>query len=214
MKLFHYTIPMLALALATFIPTPAAHAQTTFETNLTLNIAVDNLLAVEATVSGTVSNQNGQLVIVGQISGTAVVNGTAASIVVQPVTVVVAASCKAGGATLSVSTSRIVASLSTGLTATIEPLTVTTTSTCGRTPTLTATTSPARITLSDKTTLSVSSCTVSLSSPSSTLIGTLVCEVHDLSCTLASILSSGGSLNDAVNALQGTLNDILAVINK
>ena len=103
--------------------------------------------------------------------------------------------------------SSIQLSLSNGLTATVDPLMLTATASCGKTPTLTVTASPGKGTLFDKTILSTSQCSATLSSPASTTIGSAVCGVQNLICQLAEILNSGAT-GDPVDVLNQLLTKL------
>jgi hypothetical protein len=183
------------------------HASATQQT-IPLNLSLDNVLSINATVTVLQSQiTNGQLTLTATISGTAVVNGISATVSSQPLTVTATATCKAGSGTLILTTSTIQLSLSNGLTATVDPLMLTVTASCGKTPTLTVTASPGKVSLSDKTVLSTSQCSATLSSPSSTTIGSAVCQVQNLICQLAEILNSSAT-GDPIDVLNQFLTKL------
>jgi len=89
---------------------------------------------------------------------------------------------------------------------------ITVSASCGRTPTLTVTASPGKVTLSDKTVLSTSQCTVTLSSPASTATGSAICEIQNLICQLADILNST-TTGDPVSVLNQLLTKLTATLH-
>lgn len=98
------------------------------------------------------------------------------------------------------------------LDATIAAQNVTVTSGCGRRPTLGVSAAGGRVSLSDGTLLTTSPLSVSLSSPSSTLVGSAICTINEVTCSLADVLSSGGPVNDAINLLVETLNRLVRTL--
>jgi hypothetical protein len=180
----------------------AAQAQQSFP----LDVNVGDAGFVSATVvveHG--SSQNRQLLLTASVSGSATIRGISATIASQPITVTASATCHAGTATLTLNTSTIDTRLATGQNATIAPLQVVASATCGRTPTLTVSVSAATIVLSDGTVIQTSPCTVYISNPSRTNLGVAMCQVHDLIYDLATMVANGASVTDIVNELNQIL---------
>jgi hypothetical protein len=110
-----------------------------------------------------------------------------------------------------VTTSAITATLSNGTTATIAPLTINVQASCTSTGSLTATTSPLQVSLSDGTQLSLSSTTITATSPRTTTVGTLLCDIEAVICQLAKDLSSGAT-TDAVSVLNQILTQVTGAV--
>jgi hypothetical protein len=180
------TLP-LAMAFVAALAARTVAAQT-----IPLNLSAGSALSLSASITvEQVVIQNGQLGITASASGNATLNGITATIGVQPLAVTASVACRFGSGTLALSTSPIVIHLSNGITATVGPLSVTATATCGRSPALTAMTQPLTITLSDLTSVSVSEAVVGISTPSSTLLGGIICiDLHDVVCELAEALAT------------------------
>jgi hypothetical protein len=206
------TMTRIAIAVVVFVLTAlpvAAEAQQSIPLDVNLGDAA-SLSATVTVEQGSV--QNGQLVLTGSVSGSATIRGISATIDPQAITVAASATCHRGTATLTLNTSTINARLSTGLTATIAPLQIVASATCGRTPTLTVSVSAATITLSDRTVIQTSPCSVSISSPSSTALGAAICQVHDLTCDLATMLANGASATDIVNELNQIITQLQNIL--
>jgi hypothetical protein len=188
--------------IAGFLARPAA-AQTL---TIPLNLALDNLVTVNATLSvDAAAIQGGQLVISATASGSVTLNGTTAVIAVQPFTLTAATTCKAGTGTVTLTTSALDATLPGGVTATVAAETVTVSASCGRLPTLALTASPISATLSDGTSLSTSAISASLSAPPNTALGSAICAAQNVICTLNTDIA-GGLIANAV----GVLSQLLA----
>ena len=108
--------------------------------------------------------------------------------------------------TLALATSPLSLSLSTGLTATVDPLTVSAAAVCGRNATLGGRNSPGRVSLSDGSVLTASQISADASSPASATLGKALCLTHDVICELSELLAHGGS----VAAVIAKLNQLLA----
>ena len=180
----------------------AAQAQQSFP--LDVNVGDAGFVSATVTVEHG-SSQNSQLLLTASVSGSATIRGISGTIAPQSITAAASATYHAGTATLTLNTSTINIRLATGQTATIAPLQIVASATCGRTPTLTVSVSAATIMLSDGTVIQTSPCTESISSPSRTNLGGAMCQVHDLIYDLATMLANGASVTDIVNELNQIL---------
>lgn len=176
-----------------------------------INLELDDAAAVNATLSvSSVSIVNGEAVITGTLSGTVTIAGVSGTIPSQSFTLQASATCKSGTGTLTLTTSPISATLSDGTQATVGAETLTISASCGKTPTLTVTAAPATATLSDGTTVKTSQCSVSVSSRSSTALGSEICDIQVLICQLAEDIAAGKT-TDLVGLLNQTLSSVLSI---
>lgn len=183
---------------------PVASAEETLALDLALgeNVAVDAVVTISETTV-----ESGTLVLSGSVDGTATVLGRTAALETQPVTVTADTSCKRGTGTLVLTTTELSASLSDGTTLTVDPAKVTVQASCGKEPSLEVTAGALTASLSDGTTVQTSSCTVEVSSPASTELGSTLCEIKELICQLDDMLS-GQRLTEAVEQLQQVLDTV------
>jgi hypothetical protein len=217
MKLQLRHVSMLVLIALVGMLTPqslsASPTQQTTAQTIPLAISLDNLVSIDATVTvQQAAVQSGKLIVTASVSGTANVRGISATIVSQPITLTVAATCKGGTGTLTLTTSQIKLSLSNGTQATVDPLTVNASASTGGTRELKVTTSPARVALSDGTVLSVSQVTADLTSPPSTQVGSLIGDLHDLICQLADLLAANGDPSQAVTLVNQILTKLISTL--
>jgi len=206
-----WVIVALVAVVAAFTTVVGPATSTAAAQTIPLNLKLDDAAAVDATVSvANVSIVNGQAVITGTISGTVTIAGVSGTIPSQPFTLTAAATCKSGTGTLTLTTSPITTTLSNGTQGTIGAETLTISATCGKTPTLTVTAAPATATLSDGTTVKTSQCTVSVSTKSTTSLGSQICQIQMLICELAEDLAAG-STTDVVALLNQILSATFAI---
>lgn len=186
-----------------------AHAQSGL--TIPLNLSLSNLVSVNTTVTvEQAAIENGQLIVTASVEGTATITGITASVGTQPVTVKVSTKCKNNNARLVLETSEIVATLPTGIEAVIDPLRVTVAAGCRKFASLMVQVSPVKVSLSDGTSIAVSSVLVKATSPSDALIGSVLCEVQEIICTLDGILTRNeGSVSDAIEELTTLLDRVL-----
>jgi hypothetical protein len=220
MKVLHRPVALLLLiALISLVVPASADAAATRASGslkIPLNVSLGNLLSLNATV--TVSNlsiSNGTLTVNGSLSGTAAVNGTSATVSSHAFTLTAQATCNGTSGTLTLTTSPITLALSTGLTAQVQPLTLTVTAMCrSATSTLQVTVSPVTVTLSDGTVLAVScngcasGVVVTITTPSTTTLGNLICIIQGRICHLANLLANGESPSGAGKLLKQILSDV------
>jgi hypothetical protein len=174
----------------------------------TLDLALGEKVAVDAAVTVTETTvESGTLILSGSVDDTATVLGRTATIETQPVTVTADTSCKGGSGTLVLTTTELSASLSDGTTLTVDPAKVTVQASCGKEPSLKVTADALTVSLSDGTTVQTSSCTVEVSSPAFTEIGSTLCEIKELICELDDLVS-GQRLTEAVDQLQQVLDTV------
>lgn len=176
-----------------------------------VNVTLDDAATVNAALDvSNVSIVNGQAVLTGTLSGTVSIAGVSGTIPSQSFTLTASATCKSGTGTLTLTTSPITATLSNGTRATVSSSSVTISATCGKTSTLTVSTAPATANLSDGTTVKTSQCSISVSSPSSTSLGTQICDIQALICQLADDLA-GESTAEVVGLLNQILSSTLSI---
>jgi hypothetical protein len=109
-------------------------------------------------------------------------------------------------------TTAITLSPSDSTRATPDPLTLGISASTGRTAALKVATSPVKLSISDETVLSVSQITIDLTSRSSTAVGGLITDIHDLGCQLAELLRSNGDPSQAVSLLNQLLADVKSAL--
>jgi YbbR domain-containing protein len=195
----------VAACLLTIVTARSAVAQTV---TIPLNLSLDNLVTINATLSvDAAAIQAGQLVVSATASGSVTLNGTTAIVAAQPFTLTASTACKAGTGTLTVTTTTLVATLPGGITARVDPETVTVTVSCGRNPTLGATVSPVSASLSDGTSISTSQISASVSARPNTLLGSAICTAQNLVCGLNTAIL-GGLVSTAVDLLNQVLSTL------